>query len=107
MNSNDLLGQRWPSSRVSAFRPKSSMFKTGFHRRSAVYGARCTPNHTQWPIALPLARRGSWEKGAPAQVSSSSSDSASNLRGPAQISPRVASKRDVNITKLKAPAICF
>ncbi|GBM85643.1 hypothetical protein AVEN_33358-1 [Araneus ventricosus] len=39
-------------------------------------------------------------EGVPAQVSSSSSDCGSKLRGPSQNSPRVASKRDVNITKL-------
>ncbi|GBM02193.1 hypothetical protein AVEN_190610-1 [Araneus ventricosus] len=36
-------------------------------------------------------------EGVPAQVSSSSSDRGSKLRGPSQNSPRVASKRDVNI----------
>ncbi|GBN78841.1 hypothetical protein AVEN_200166-1 [Araneus ventricosus] len=38
------------------------------------------------------------ERGVPAQVSSSSSDRGSKLRGPSQNSPRVASERDVNIT---------
>ncbi|GBL92565.1 hypothetical protein AVEN_123752-1 [Araneus ventricosus] len=38
--------------------------------------------------------------GVPAQVSSSSSDRDSKLRGPSQNSPRAASKRDVNKTKL-------
>ncbi|GBM28655.1 hypothetical protein AVEN_629-1 [Araneus ventricosus] len=38
-------------------------------------------------------------EGVPAQVSSSSSDRGSKLRGPSQNSPRVASKRDINITK--------
>ncbi|GBN57659.1 hypothetical protein AVEN_23963-1 [Araneus ventricosus] len=36
----------------------------------------------------------------PAQVSSSSSDHGTKLRGPSQNSPRVATKRDVNITTL-------
>ncbi|GBM03901.1 hypothetical protein AVEN_185400-1 [Araneus ventricosus] len=36
--------------------------------------------------------------GVPAQVSSSSSDSGSKLRGPSLNSPRVTSKWDVNIT---------
>ncbi|GBL95437.1 hypothetical protein AVEN_154829-1 [Araneus ventricosus] len=40
-------------------------------------------------------------EGVPTQVSSSSPDSGSKLRGPSQNSPRVVSKRDVNITKLK------
>ncbi|GBN99745.1 hypothetical protein AVEN_45548-1 [Araneus ventricosus] len=39
-------------------------------------------------------------EGVPAQVSSSSSDRGSKLRGSSQNSPRVASKRHVNITKL-------
>ncbi|GBM57799.1 hypothetical protein AVEN_262570-1 [Araneus ventricosus] len=39
----------------------------------------------------------------PAQTSSSPSDRGSKLRGPSQDSPRVASKRDVNITKLNLP----
>ncbi|GBN09375.1 hypothetical protein AVEN_89608-1 [Araneus ventricosus] len=42
----------------------------------------------------------SLEKVVPAQVSSSSSDNGSKLRGSSQNSLRVASKRDVNITKL-------
>ncbi|GBL87373.1 hypothetical protein AVEN_118326-1 [Araneus ventricosus] len=41
-------------------------------------------------------------EGVPAQVSSSSSDRGSKLRGPSQNSPRVASKRDVNETKLNS-----
>ncbi|GBN54499.1 hypothetical protein AVEN_63405-1 [Araneus ventricosus] len=42
--------------------------------------------------------RGSLERGVPAQVSSSTSDRSSKLRGPSLKSPRVASKRDVNLT---------
>ncbi|GBL72603.1 hypothetical protein AVEN_127866-1 [Araneus ventricosus] len=38
-------------------------------------------------------------EGVTAQVSSSSPDRGSKLRGPSENSPRVASKRDVNITK--------
>ncbi|GBN03506.1 hypothetical protein AVEN_116548-1 [Araneus ventricosus] len=43
-----------------------------------------------------------WKFGekVPAQVSSSSSDHGSKLRGPSQNSPRVDSEWDVNITKL-------
>ncbi|GBM71081.1 hypothetical protein AVEN_103534-1, partial [Araneus ventricosus] len=37
-------------------------------------------------------------EGVPAQVSSSLSDQGSKLRGPSLNSPRVASKRNVNIT---------
>ncbi|GBO14868.1 hypothetical protein AVEN_154211-1 [Araneus ventricosus] len=39
-------------------------------------------------------------EGAPAQESSSSSDLGSKFRGPSQNIPRVASKRDINVTKL-------
>ncbi|GBM92342.1 hypothetical protein AVEN_116794-1, partial [Araneus ventricosus] len=38
-------------------------------------------------------------EGVPAQVSSSSSDRGSKLRGPSQNNPYVASKRDANVTK--------
>ncbi|GBN60265.1 hypothetical protein AVEN_221012-1 [Araneus ventricosus] len=58
------------------------------------------------PVAGSIRRRGSnvlplvWceslERRVPAQVSSSSSDSGSNLRGPSQNSSRLGSKRDVN-----------
>ncbi|GBM09798.1 hypothetical protein AVEN_234637-1 [Araneus ventricosus] len=44
-------------------------------------------------------------EGVPAQVSSSSSDHGSKLRGPSQNSPRVASKWDVNITKPNLPGV--
>ncbi|GBN51666.1 hypothetical protein AVEN_85038-1 [Araneus ventricosus] len=43
---------------------------------------------------------GSLERGMRVQVSSSSSDRGSKLQGPSQNNLRVASKRDVNITKL-------
>ncbi|GBM06425.1 hypothetical protein AVEN_266371-1 [Araneus ventricosus] len=58
------------------------------------------------PVARYIIRSGqtssggvAWKfgKGVTAQVSSSSSDRDSKLRGPSQNSPRVASKRDVNI----------
>ncbi|GBN43201.1 hypothetical protein AVEN_78852-1 [Araneus ventricosus] len=48
----------------------------------------------------PLMWCGSLEREVRAQVSSSSSNHGSKLRGPSQNSPRVASKRDVNMTKL-------
>ncbi|GBM86837.1 hypothetical protein AVEN_225059-1 [Araneus ventricosus] len=49
---------------------------------------------------LPLVWCGSLERQVPARVSPSSSDHGLKLRGPSQNSPRVASKWDVNITKL-------
>ncbi|GBL90533.1 hypothetical protein AVEN_179452-1 [Araneus ventricosus] len=56
--------------------------------------AWCTPN------LLQLVWCGSLEREEPAQVLSPSSDHGSKLRGPSQNSPRVASKRDVNKSKL-------
>ncbi|GBN47105.1 hypothetical protein AVEN_205173-1 [Araneus ventricosus] len=47
-----------------------------------------------------VVRCGSLERMVPVQVSSSSSDRGLKLRCPSQNSPRVASKRDVNVTKL-------
>ncbi|GBM32541.1 hypothetical protein AVEN_127441-1 [Araneus ventricosus] len=49
---------------------------------------------------------GSLEKGVPAQVSSSTSDQATKLRDPSQNRSRVASKRVVNIAKLKQWRSC-
>nr|GBN69868.1 hypothetical protein AVEN_261974-1 [Araneus ventricosus]GBN69877.1 hypothetical protein AVEN_23279-1 [Araneus ventricosus]GBN69939.1 hypothetical protein AVEN_217920-1 [Araneus ventricosus] len=42
-----------------------------------------------------------FREGVPAQISSASSDRSSKLRGPSQNRPRVASERDVNISKPK------
>ncbi|GBL96695.1 hypothetical protein AVEN_111837-1 [Araneus ventricosus] len=39
---------RWPSSKVPTPGPEGRRLETRFHRRSAVYGARCALNHTQW-----------------------------------------------------------
>ncbi|GBM01690.1 hypothetical protein AVEN_271941-1 [Araneus ventricosus] len=50
------------------------------------------------PNILPIVWCGSFERGVPVQVLSSSSDSSSKLRGQSQNSPRVASNQDVNIT---------
>ncbi|GBM08026.1 hypothetical protein AVEN_71464-1 [Araneus ventricosus] len=73
-------GPRWPSGKASTQGPDGRRPETRFHRRSAVYGARSPPNHTQWPNALPLVRRGSLERRVPSQASSSSSDRGSKLR---------------------------
>ncbi|GBM26469.1 hypothetical protein AVEN_126965-1 [Araneus ventricosus] len=83
------------SGKVSTSGLEGRSFKNRYHRRSAVYGARCTPNHTQWPNAFLLV----WlEEAVPAQAPSLPSDRGSKLRGPSLYCPRVASKRDVNIT---------
>ncbi|GBM24251.1 hypothetical protein AVEN_22581-1 [Araneus ventricosus] len=88
-NSTTIMRPRWPSGKVST---------SGLdgRRLDSMYGARCTLNHTSWPNALPLVWRGSLE--VPCQVSSSSSDRCSKLRGPSLNSPRVASKGDDNLT---------
>ncbi|GBN80515.1 hypothetical protein AVEN_126188-1 [Araneus ventricosus] len=39
-------GTRGPSGKVSTPGPEGRRPETRFHRRSAVYGACCTPNHT-------------------------------------------------------------
>ncbi|GBL72730.1 hypothetical protein AVEN_127963-1 [Araneus ventricosus] len=57
------------------------------------------PDFSEDPSRL-LVCCGSLERDVPVQVSSSSSDSGSKLRGPSQTSPRDALKRDINITKL-------
>ncbi|GBL97333.1 hypothetical protein AVEN_170458-1 [Araneus ventricosus] len=58
------------------------------------------PYSTEDPLCiLPVGVAWKFGDGVPAQASSSSSDRGSKLRGPSQNSPRVASKRDVNITK--------
>ncbi|GBL84899.1 hypothetical protein AVEN_42175-1 [Araneus ventricosus] len=68
-------------------------------RRACGHGARKVIRRGS--NVFPLVRFGSYERGVPVQVSSSSSDSDSKLRDPSPNSLRVASKRDVNITKLK------
>ncbi|GBM04417.1 hypothetical protein AVEN_222974-1 [Araneus ventricosus] len=67
-----------------------------FYCRSTVCGARCTLNHTLWPSPSRWCGAEAWS-GTSAQASSSSSDRKS--RGPYQNSTRVASKREVNVTK--------
>ncbi|GBN10312.1 hypothetical protein AVEN_191447-1 [Araneus ventricosus] len=59
----NFLGPRWPSGKVSALGPEGSRFETRFHRRSAVYGARCTLNSYAVAKHPPLVRRGSLERG--------------------------------------------
>ncbi|GBM15878.1 hypothetical protein AVEN_258424-1 [Araneus ventricosus] len=63
--------------------------------------ACCMLNHTKGESnVLPLVWCGSMERGVPARVLSSSSDSGSILRVLSQNSNRVASKRDFNVSKL-------
>ncbi|GBN96056.1 hypothetical protein AVEN_71670-1 [Araneus ventricosus] len=55
---------RWCSVKASTPGAKGRRSENRFHRRSAVYGARCTLNHTYWPNDLPLVWRSSLEGGA-------------------------------------------
>ncbi|GBO11827.1 hypothetical protein AVEN_224339-1 [Araneus ventricosus] len=83
---------RWPSGKVRLWGPiplKICRVWGLLHAKSYVLAKRP-------PVVVVLK----FGEGVPAQVSSSSSDRGSKLRGPSQNSPRVASKRDVNITKL-------
>ncbi|GBL83992.1 hypothetical protein AVEN_23495-1 [Araneus ventricosus] len=92
---------RWPSGKVSA------LGTAGFQVRNPiplkirrVWGLL----HVKSYVVVkrpPVGVAWNFGEGVPAQVSSSSSDRGSKLRGPFQYSPRVASKRDVNITKTK------
>ncbi|GBM71203.1 hypothetical protein AVEN_119927-1 [Araneus ventricosus] len=75
----------------------------GFSRSGDAQHLRCPglPNQCQtWCQAERADVLRKFGKRVPAQVSYSSSDSGSKLRGWFQNSPRVASKRDIDITKL-------
>ncbi|GBM17255.1 hypothetical protein AVEN_223794-1 [Araneus ventricosus] len=100
-----------------------NVFRTPKGRSNLVVGSRPWGRELQVRNPIPLKIRRVWDllhaksyvvakrppvgvawkfsEGVPAQVSSSSSDRGSKLQGPSQNSPRVASKRGVNITKLK------
>ncbi|GBN57586.1 hypothetical protein AVEN_157580-1 [Araneus ventricosus] len=78
----------------------------GYDKRDLLKGAWEIRELIQTPGLLirQLPRGAAWcgvevWRGVSAQVSSSSSDRGSKLRGPFQNSPRVASKWDVNIAK--------
>ncbi|GBM20526.1 Uncharacterized protein ZK1073.1 [Araneus ventricosus] len=90
---------RWPSGKVSAQGLEGSKFETRLHCRSVVYGACCTPNHTQRAKSPPAGAVRKFGEGVPAQASSSPSCRGSKLRGPSQNRFRIASKQDVNVTK--------
>ncbi|GBN26488.1 hypothetical protein AVEN_61561-1 [Araneus ventricosus] len=66
-----------------------------------MHGAHCMLNHTviKQPPSGVEQKLGEGRR-VPAQVSSSSSDHSSKLQGASQNNPFVASKQDVNITKL-------
>ncbi|GBM40914.1 hypothetical protein AVEN_234048-1 [Araneus ventricosus] len=81
-----LLGPRWPTGKVPI--PLKIRREWGpLHAKSYVVAKR-----------PPVGVTRKFGEGVPAQASSSSSDRGSKLRGPSLNSPRVASKRDVNLT---------
>ncbi|GBO38926.1 hypothetical protein AVEN_240257-1 [Araneus ventricosus] len=95
--------------------PKKNLGRGGLEVRSRLRGRRLPglkTDSTEDPpcmrpvVSYVVAKRSSagvvqkFGEEVPAQVSSSSSDRGSKLRGLSQNSSRVASKRDVNITKL-------
>ncbi|GBM95152.1 hypothetical protein AVEN_17585-1 [Araneus ventricosus] len=86
---------RWPGGKVSTSGPEGS--KLDSTEEPPCKWVWCTLN-TSGPNVFQLVRCGSLERGVPAQVLSSSSDRGTKLRGPPQNSPRVASRRDANIT---------
>ncbi|GBN94757.1 hypothetical protein AVEN_92672-1 [Araneus ventricosus] len=66
-----------------------------FHRALGLLHAKSYAATKRPPVGV--ARK--LEEGAPSQVSSSSSDRRSKLLGPSLNSPRVTSKRDINLTQ--------
>ncbi|GBM84883.1 hypothetical protein AVEN_49930-1 [Araneus ventricosus] len=99
-SSSQSLGPRWPIGKAPASWPKGSRLETRFHPGSAVHVG---PLHLKAYIGTKRSTVGMVRKlgeRVPAQALSSSSDRGSKLRGPSQNSPRVVSKRVINITKL-------
>ncbi|GBM65392.1 hypothetical protein AVEN_232322-1 [Araneus ventricosus] len=89
-----------PSGKVSASSRRVLGSKPDSTEDLPCMWACCTLNHTYGvnrPTAGVVRKFG---EGMPVQMSSSSADLGSKLRGSSQNSPRVASKRDINITKL-------
>ncbi|GBM86325.1 hypothetical protein AVEN_17872-1 [Araneus ventricosus] len=88
--------------KVLALGPEGSTFKTPLHEDPL----HVAPVHAKsdarapWINHPPLGVVRKFGVGVRAQISSSSSDHDSKLRGPSQNCTRVASKWDVNITKL-------
>ncbi|GBM01308.1 hypothetical protein AVEN_170356-1 [Araneus ventricosus] len=91
---------RWPSGKVSASGPESfhvgNPIPLNIRRVLGLFRAKSYVGVKRPPSGVALK----FGEGVPAQVSSLPSDRGSQLRGPSQNSPRVASKRDVNIPKL-------
>ncbi|GBM03722.1 hypothetical protein AVEN_134943-1 [Araneus ventricosus] len=82
-------GPRWPSGKVSALGPEGSRFEPIPLKIRRVWGLLHVKSYV---VAKrpPVGVAWKFGEGVPAQVSSSSSDSDSKLRGPSQNSPRVA-----------------
>ncbi|GBN90772.1 hypothetical protein AVEN_94199-1 [Araneus ventricosus] len=87
-----MLRPRWPSGKVQVRNPIPLKIRRvwGLLRAKSYLVAKRPPVGAAWKFG----------EGVPAQVSSSSSDCGSKSRSPSPNSPRVASKRGVNIAKL-------
>ncbi|GBM76368.1 hypothetical protein AVEN_165972-1 [Araneus ventricosus] len=97
-----LMRPKWPSGKVPALGLESPNSKPDSIEDPSciVYWICFTLSHTYEVKRPPPSAVRKLDKGVPAQVSSSSSDRCSKLQSPSQNSPRVASKRDVNLSKL-------
>ncbi|GBM49551.1 hypothetical protein AVEN_1884-1 [Araneus ventricosus] len=87
----------WPSCKVSALVPESSRFEPDSTENPPCMGSVARQIIRSWQTSFPWCSVG--VRRADANMRSSSSDRCSKLRAPSQNSPRVASKRGVNITK--------
>ncbi|GBO12487.1 hypothetical protein AVEN_258197-1 [Araneus ventricosus] len=90
--------QRWPG---SALGPEGSDTNPNFTKDPSSMQGLVQPNLTPSDKRPPADVVRKFGEGVPAQVSSSLSNQDSKLRSPSQNNPRVASKQNVNITKLK------
>ncbi|GBL83307.1 hypothetical protein AVEN_110631-1 [Araneus ventricosus] len=81
-------GPRWPSGKVSVAGPAGSKPETRFHRRTSMLAGL---EHAKSSVAQSFPANVVWKGGK------GGADCGSKSRGPFQDSPRVASKRDVNI----------
>ncbi|GBM49989.1 hypothetical protein AVEN_210098-1 [Araneus ventricosus] len=90
-----------PNRRVSASGPEGSKFETDSAENPPCIWAYCILSYTQGDKSAPAGVVGKFGgKGVSTQVSSSSSDRCSKLRGSSsKNSPRVASKRDTNVAR--------
>ncbi|GBM43962.1 hypothetical protein AVEN_111764-1 [Araneus ventricosus] len=91
-----LSGQWWTCGKVSASRPEGSWFETRFHCISAVLHTKCVMDETPFHWCGAAASREDYKlRCRPRHLTA-----VQNYEVRPQNSPRFASKRNVNITKL-------